>query len=54
MLNCKGGETMEKRVNDILENAPGNKYDIYYVLSNECLSNAEEPDKILRQILPTV
>ena len=42
---------MERKVNDILENAPGNKYDVYYVLSNECLSNAEEPDKILRQIL---
>ena len=42
---------MERKVNDILENAPGNKYDVYYVLSNECLSNAEEPYKILRQIL---
>ena len=42
---------MEKKVNDILENAPGNKYDVYYVLSNEYLSNAKEPYKILRQIL---
>lgn len=42
---------MENKVNDILENAPGNKYDVYYVLSNECLSNAKEPDRILRQIL---
>lgn len=42
---------MEKKVNDILESARGNKYDVYYILYNECILNSKSPDKTLRQIL---
>lgn len=42
---------MENRTKDILENAPGNKYDVYYVLCNECISNSQEPYKTLMEVL---
>lgn len=42
---------MERNVNVILENAPGNKYDVYYILYKECVSTSETPYKTLMQIL---
>ena len=42
---------MEERINDVLENATGNKYDVYSVLCKEFISTSITPGKILEQIL---